>query len=188
MNFQNTTGNYAIAAGLAASAHTKQRRKDPDRTPYINHPLEVAVLLTYDGQVDDVDTLIAAVLHDVVEDTDITLGFIFTLFGPRVRDIVAEVTDDKSLPSATRKQLQIDNAPGKSDAAKMIKIADKIVNIQDMSTESPVGWSTDRKFEYIDWATKVVAGCAGVNSNLDAIFHSAAIQAKANCTTVGNHE
>ena len=85
------------AAHYAAVKHRAQRRKDADATPYINHPLGVAMLLASEGGVTDVDVLMAAVLHDTVEDTDATLDEVERVFGARVAGLVAEVTDDKSL-------------------------------------------------------------------------------------------
>ena len=95
------------AADIAAKKHRDQRRKDSARTPYINHPIGVANILTEEGQVDDLATLQAALLHDTVEDTATTFDEIESIFGKEVRDIVDEVTDDKSLPYDERKRLQV---------------------------------------------------------------------------------
>jgi hypothetical protein len=86
------------AISFAADRHRNQRRKDAESAPYINRPLQLACLLATDGGVDDVDTLIAAVLHDTVEDTETSHGEFVERFVSKVADIVAEVTDDKSLP------------------------------------------------------------------------------------------
>ena len=95
------------AADFAAKKHRDQRRKDSARTPYINHPIGVANILTEEGHVDDLATLQAALLHDTVEDTDTTFEEIEQIFGKEVRDIVDAVTDDKSLPYEERKRLQV---------------------------------------------------------------------------------
>jgi guanosine-3',5'-bis(diphosphate) 3'-pyrophosphohydrolase len=95
------------AANFAAKKHRNQRRKDSARTPYINHPIGVANILTEEGDVDDIATLQAALLHDTVEDTDTTLEEIEQIFGEEVRKIVDEVTDDKRLPYEERKRLQV---------------------------------------------------------------------------------
>ena len=115
-------------------------------------------------------TLIAAVLHDTVEDTETTPEEIEALFGPEVEVLVAEMTDDKSLPKAERKRLQIEHAPGLSSHAKEIKIADKISNILGITHNPPAGWSPKRKREYLEWADEVVDGCRGVNQGLDRWF------------------
>ena len=106
------------AISFAAEKHRFQRRKDADSTPYINHPVQVALTLMEIGCEDDLDLLIAAVLHDTIEDTQTTTEEIEEVFGRKVLDIVHEVTDDKSLPKAERKRLQVINAGKKSIQAK----------------------------------------------------------------------
>ena len=158
------------AARFAAEKHRFQRRKGADASPYINHPIEVADLLANIGGVADLATLVAAVLHDTVEDTETTPAEVEALFGAEVRALVAEVTDDMSLPDAERKRLQIEHAPRLSPRAKEIKIADKISNVLDITHNPPAGWSPKRKREYLEWADQVVAGCRGVNQGLDRWF------------------
>jgi guanosine-3',5'-bis(diphosphate) 3'-pyrophosphohydrolase len=166
------------AAEFAADRHRDHRRKDAGASPYINHPLAVAALLARKGGVDDVTLLMAALLHDTVEDTATMPEELAGWFGEDVRALVAEVTDDKSLPKARRKQLQIENAPHKSDRAKQLKIADKICNLRDLNGDSPADWDHDRKRQYLDWAERVVAGCRGVNEKLDALFDNAVAAAR----------
>lgn len=158
------------ALRFAAEKHRAQRRKDSDATPYINHPIAVAELLARVGQVNDPVTLQVAILHDTVEDTDATPDELEKHFGTVVRQVVEEVTDDKSLPKAQRKQLQIEHAPHLSLRAKQVKLADKICNISEVGPLQPVGWPLDRKQEYLDWAEKVVAGLRGCNPPLEALF------------------
>src|SRR5690242_7008584 len=122
-------GRIIRAAAYAAEKHTGQKRKGRNGEPYINHPLEVASLLINVGNVSDEDAIVAALLHDVVEDTDTTFGDIAREFGETVAGYVRELTDDKSLPKAVRKQLQVEHAPHLSHAAKQIKLCDKISNI-----------------------------------------------------------
>ena len=158
------------AAGFAADKHRDQRRKDVTATPYVNHPLAVANLLAGAGGVTDSELLAAALLHDTIEDTETTRDELREIFGERVTSLVEEVTDDKSLPKSRRKSLQIENAPRKSDGAKQLKIADKICNVRDLDGDSPAEWSRERKLEYLDWAVAVIAGCRGVNLDLDHLF------------------
>jgi guanosine-3',5'-bis(diphosphate) 3'-pyrophosphohydrolase len=166
------------AATFAAERHRAQRRKDIEASPYINHPLAVATLLAAEGGVTDVDLLVAALLHDTVEDTATSFDDLAEQFGIVVRDLVSEVTDDKSLPKERRKQLQIENAPNKSDRARQLKIADKTCNVRDIDDSSPAGWDHARKFQYLDWAEHVVAGCRGVNAELDRLFDVAIADAR----------
>lgn len=83
----------------------------------------------------------AAILHDTVEDTDTTFEEIEKHFGPVVRKIVKEVTDDKSLPKVTRKKLQIKHAKRVSHEAKLVKLADKLYNLLDLERSTPEGWT-----------------------------------------------
>jgi guanosine-3',5'-bis(diphosphate) 3'-pyrophosphohydrolase len=158
------------ATRFAADKHRYQRRKGADAPPYINHPIEVADLLANVGGVTDLATLVAAVLHDIVEDTETTPEDIEAPFGAEGRALVEEVTDDKSLPKAERKRLQIEHAPSLSPRAKEIRIADKISNILDITHNPPAAWSPQRRREYLEWADQVVAGCRGVNQGLDRWF------------------
>ena len=97
------------AATFAAERHRDQRRKGKHASPYINHPLALASLLAERGERDPT-LLMAALLHDTVEDTATSFEDIERAFGREVADIVREVTDDKTLPQADRKRLQIEHA------------------------------------------------------------------------------
>ncbi len=166
------------AATFAADKHRDQRRKGAEASPYINHPLAVAGLLALEAGVKDETLLLAALLHDTVEDTDTTLEELEETFGPTVRGIVDEVTDDKSLPKMQRKALQVEHAPNASAAAKQLKIADKVCNIRDITDRPPAGWSQLRKAEYLSWTEDVVRGCRGVNETLDAVYDRAIAAAR----------
>ena len=104
------------AASTAAQWHVGQRRKGVAKEPYVNHLLEVAALVAEATQGADANLIIAALLHDAVEDQDITPGELADRFGDDVASLVAEVTDDKSLPKAERKRLQVENAPSRRRA------------------------------------------------------------------------
>lgn len=169
---------FIKAASFSANKHIDQKRKGDSAAPYINHPLEVANLLANVGKVEDIDILTAAVLHDTVEDTDTTKEEITELFGEKVCKMVLEVTDDKSLPKAERKQKQIEHAPHLSHGAKQIKLGDKISNITDVINDPPAGWSKERRLEYIEWGEKVVAGLRGANQALENHFDELVKKAK----------
>ena len=157
------------AVNFAALAHKDQKRKDIEQTPYINHPLKVADILIDNG-VEDEDTIVAAILHDVIEDTDFCYDDIVCDFSKEIADLVLEVSDDKSLPKDERKRLQIEHAPFLSDKAKLIKIADKIANLEDILFSAPVGWTKERRIKYFEWANEVVKGAKGINKMLDDDF------------------
>ena len=169
---------FIKAASFSANKHIDQKRKGDSASPYINHPLEVANLLVNVGKVEDVEVLTAAVLHDTIEDTGTTKEEITELFGEKVCQMVLEVTDDKSLPKAERKQKQIEHAPHLSEGAKQIKLGDKISNITDVMNDPPAGWSKERRLEYIEWGEKVVAGLRGANPALENRFDELVKKAK----------
>lgn len=166
----NTNKTLLRAASFAAQRHSGQRRKGGDAEPYINHPLDVANMLANVGEIDDTDVLVAALLHDTIEDTDTTPEELLELFGEKAMSIVLEVTDDKSLPKAERKRLQIEHAPHLSPGAKAVKLADKISNIRDVTSNPPADWDLHRRQEYLEWGENVVEGLRGVNAPLEKLF------------------
>lgn len=155
------------AAHFAASRHRPQRRKDGS-SPYINHPIEVAQLLAVIGGVSDPEILAAALLHDTVEDTGTRPEELEAAFGARVRDLVLELSDDKSLPRQERKRLQVQHAPALSASAKQIKLCDLSSNVSSLVTSPPADWTLERRREYVDWAERVAAGLHGSNAALEA--------------------
>jgi GTP diphosphokinase / guanosine-3',5'-bis(diphosphate) 3'-diphosphatase len=157
------------AAAFAAEKHRKQRRKDVEASPYINHPIQLAYILVQ-ADIEDPVVLAAALLHDTVEDTQTTLDELEIVFGYEIARIVAECTDDKTLDKLERKQAQIDHAAKLSPRAKLVKIADKISNVSDIDGAPPAGWSLERKREYFDWAKNVVDRMRGTNAALEARF------------------
>jgi len=160
------------ALDFAAWAHSSQRRKGIAGEPYINHLTEVARLVAQATGGEDDTLIIAALLHDVLEDQSmhVTYDMLVDNFGKRVAKIVREVTDDISLPKAERKRLQVLHAPHLSKRAKILKIADKAANLNSTQQAPPRGWSLARKREYFSWAAEVVAGCRGVNPWIEAVF------------------
>ena len=158
------------ALRFAAHKHRAQKRKDVDESPYINHPIEVATILATRGRITDLSILMAAVLHDTIEDTETSPEELEAQFGPKVRALVLEVTDDKRLPKAKRKRLQIQHAPLLSRKAKIIKLGDKIANVLDVTNTPPAAWSLERRREYLEWTSKVVRGCRGSNPGLESYY------------------
>lgn len=171
-----TLSRLSQALCFAAEKHKFQMRKDL-RTPYINHPLQVLAVLIEEGQVESEDILLAAVLHDTLEDTETTPEELTHIFGESVCRLVQEVSDDKSLPKAERKALQISHAPNLSPEAKQIKLADKICNLRDLLSQSPQDWPLERKQAYFKWAEAVAVGLRGVNPKLEALFEHTLAQA-----------
>lgn len=163
----------AQAADYAARQHIAQRRKGPRAEPYVNHLTEVAALLAEATGGNDLVLLMGALLHDTLEDTDATYEDLVQRFGAEVAELVAEVTDDKSLPKEERKRLQITTTPAKSRRAKLLKIADKTSNLRGLVDSPPVGWTEARLRDYVVWANDVVRSCRGLNTRLEAAFDAA---------------
>lgn len=160
------------AAAFAAHKHRDQRRKDPQASPYINHPLALARVLSGEG-VTDTATLCAALLHDTLEDTDTRFDELQQEFGDEIAALVLEVSDDRSLPQAERKRRQVEHAAGLSAKAKRVKLADKISNLRDVADAPPPDWSLQRRRDYFDWAASVIDRLRGVDARLEALFDQA---------------
>jgi guanosine-3',5'-bis(diphosphate) 3'-pyrophosphohydrolase len=158
------------AAEFAAHRHSGKARKGRGNEPYVNHLAEVANLLAAATEGKDAELVAAGWLHDTVEDTGATAQELDKTFGPRVADLVAEVTDDMSLPKEQRRKKQVADAPKKSPGAKLIKIADKISNIRARIRPKPSPEDREDLIDYLSFAEKVVAGCRGINPMLDRTF------------------
>jgi len=164
------TARLLQALHFSADKHRFQKRKNRDASPYINHPIEVATVLATVGGVTDLTTLIAAVLHDTIEDTATTPEELEQRFGRDVRLVVEELSDDKSLPKERRKQLQIEHASASSHRAKLVKLGDKICNVRDVTHNPPDDWPLARRREYLDWTEQVVTGCRGASATLERYY------------------
>ena len=158
------------AADFAADRHRKQRRKGRKKRPYIGHCTEVAWLIAEVGGVDDANVLVAAILHDTLEDTKTEPEEIVEVFGKAVNDLVIQVTDDKTLDKGERKKLQVKHAPHLSPGAKLIKLADKISNVREIGDDPPKDWDVGRRQKYFGWAREVVDALGEVNPNLKKRF------------------
>ena len=180
----NDTGRTPIARvidaiAFAAQAHRDQRRKDADATPYINHPVALVRILAVEAGIDDPDVLCAAALHDYLEDCcgpgaecslDEGRALLHQRFGADVLVLVDAVTDDKSLPKAERKRLQVEHAAHAPHGARLVKLADKIANLRDIAATPPADWPDERRREYVAWATRVVDRLRGTHPVLEALF------------------
>ncbi len=170
------------AIEFAARKHRMQRRKDVDASPYINHPIALVSVLCVEAGISDVNVLVAAALHDTVEDTETTFAELEREFGATISGYISELTDDKSLPKAERKRLQIEHACKMSAEAGLVKLADKICNVRDVGNSPPVDWKADRCHEYFEWAKAVVDGLPSPNRKLRMLFDDAYEQGLAAAT------
>lgn len=173
----NPSGESGAARLTAARAHSGQRRKGREGRPYINHPLEVADMVARDGAGED--EIVAALLHDVVEDSEMTLDQLRERFGDAVAALVGELTDDPAwagLPRPERKRRQAGEFARASTGARRIKVADQTSNIADIARE-PEAWSPEDAATYLGGAEAVVAACRGVSPGLEAAFDTMAAEA-----------
>jgi (p)ppGpp synthase/HD superfamily hydrolase len=178
MEERNTVALLLKALHFAADKHRDQRRKDVGASPYVNHLIEVAELLSRVGGITDLVTLQGAILHDTIEDTNTTPAELESVFGPEVRRVVEEVTDDTRLPKAERKRLQIEHAPHLSERARHVKLADKISNVRSVTHTPPAKWPLERRQEYLEWSDAVIAGMRGCNAALEKCYDEAVAQGR----------
>lgn len=151
---------------FAAEKHKLQTRKNPEKTPYISHPIGVTNHLMIIGEVRDSSILLGSLLHDTVEDTQTTFEEIENKFGSQVAGYVRELTDDKSLAKEARKRAQVIHAAHKSPGAAQIKLADKLYNLNDLLNNAPADWTQTRIDHYYEWVQSVVDRLPQANDKL----------------------
>jgi hypothetical protein len=161
------------ALAFAAEAHRNHRRKGASQEPYINHLIEVLDLVaSVDGG--DMDVLIAALLHDVLEDTPIDYDELIARFGERVAHIVQENSDDMTLPKPERRLARLASISKKSREARLVKFADIISNLRAIAVSPPAGWSNDRRLGYLHSCRNLVDAGRGSNSEIEHVFDDTA--------------
>lgn len=167
------------AADFAARAHVDQHRKGAALEPYLNHLAEVAVMLSV--ATDGLDPVLVAAgwLHDTVEDTAVTLDDLVQRFGLEVAGVVAEVTDDKTIPRDERKRHSVLTIASKSRRAQYLKVADQASNIRALVTTPPTGWTLERQVTYVDWGVAIVERVVERHPHLEEFFWSAVKDARA---------
>ena len=158
------------ALAFSADRHRHQKRKGKLASPYINHPIDVALIIVRDGGVTTAPVLTAALLHDTIEDTDTTAVEIAARFGGDVATLVLEVSDDPALPKAEQRRRQESGASGLSYGAKVIRIADKISNVRDLVDDPPSTWGVRLRRDYLEWTKRVVDRCRGTNEGLERAY------------------
>lgn len=164
------------ALAFAARAHANQRRKGAAQEPYVNHLIEVAQLVAEATGGADEDAIMAALLHDAVEDTPATAEELARLFGAEVARVVVENSDDMTLPKDERRRARIAAAPRKSARARLVKAADLISNLRAMAASPPAGWPTDRKLGYLDGCRALMEAARGFNPAIEAAFAETAAE------------
>ncbi len=148
INPSNQIHSVLSAANFAAQRLSAQKRNGDAGEPYVNHLIEVAELVSSVVQEADTNVVIAALLHDTVEDVGVSEAELAERFGEDVVKLVAEVSDDKTLAKLVRKQLQIEHASNLSIGAQTIKLADKISNLRSLLSSAPADWDFARRRDY----------------------------------------
>lgn len=155
------------AVRLANWAHEGQTRKGSG-LPYVVHPLEVAQILIRHG-VEDEETLVAAVLHDAVEDTCVTIEVVRERYGERVAAIVAAVTKPDGLAKPEQARAAKELLRAGPPAARVVKMADRLSNLLDLDR---LPWTDERKAEYrreaLEFAAMGESAHAGLAASLRA--------------------
>ncbi len=154
------------ALARAAHLHNGQRRKDVPGSPHLKHVVQVLALLSRAG-IDDIELLTAAALHDVLRDTEVEAAALHEQYGARVAGIVEEINADSELSRIDRREELPARVVNFSEEAQLIKLAEKISNLTDLSVEVPVGWSRQRRRDYFDWTAEVTQPLRGRNELLD---------------------
>ena len=146
---------------IASKSHSRQYRKS-DGSPYLNHLIEVMYLLVNTGNVSDEDVVIGGLLHDILEDTELSKVELLQGFGSRVMNIVDALSDDKTLPLSARRQQTIEKLNSAPMSVKLIKIADACSN----ASAIPETWTKERLTDYYVWLDQVVFACADASKAL----------------------
>lgn len=178
LSMSNDRLKLSEALAFASEAHANQRRKGPAQEPYINHLIEVMDLVAHATDGDDLDLMIAALLHDVLEDTHHTREDVEARFGARVAAIVVANSDNMRLPKPERQRRRIEAMAHKSTDAQIVKIADVISNVRAIAVSAPAGWTADKRQSYVDACRKLVDAGRGANTKLDDIFDETANEAE----------
>jgi hypothetical protein len=164
------------ALSFAAEAHRNQRRKGAAQEPYINHLIEVLDLVARSDHGSDQDVLIAAVLHDAVEDTPVTYEDLAQRFNGRIANIVRENSDDMTLPKTERRLARIAAMPHKSREARAVKTADVISNLRAIAVSPPAGWTAERKLGYLEGCRQLIDAGRGADARLESFFDTTAAE------------
>jgi hypothetical protein len=156
------------SAVLFAAKHHQTQKRKASGEPYINHLLEVLQLLVYFEPESDESTKIAAILHDIVEDTTATLESVEFLFGSDVATLVLQLTCIDAKDSNEKKAKLLQQISVADPRAKKIKLADVTSNVISI----PSDWAFERKRLYVAWCKEVVQKCGVDSTSLYVNFNS----------------
>jgi len=176
------------ALAFAAKAHCDQRRKGPAQEPYVNHLIEVLEVLAEATGAEDAELLAAALLHDTLEDCGISEAQLRAEFGERIARMVAQNSDDMSLPKPERRARRIAVMSEKPADSRMVKLADVISNMRAVASSPPAGWTKERKLAYLADCRALGAAARGTHDRLEEIFDETADTVEAVLTGVAPAE
>lgn len=163
------TDRYARAVIFASTLHSKQFRDD-GVTPYSVHPVRVAEHLRRIAGEQDENVLVAALLHDTIEDCAITYDTIASQFGDVAAGYVCEVTNDNRLPKSRRRAAMIEHLPQLSTPAKRVKLSDRYDNVLDLLAG---GGTEEKRARYIAETERILTGCSGACEPLESALRGA---------------
>jgi (p)ppGpp synthase/HD superfamily hydrolase len=169
------TDLVSLAEAFARKAHAGQTRKGAAAEPYTQHLEEVAGFVARHGG--DPVAVAVAWLHDTVEDCATETADLVAAFGVEVAAAVTELTDDKALPKAERKRLQVAHASAKSARAALVKLGDKWSNVRALAVSPPRDWDVERCHAYVAWAATVVEALPNPSASALAEFREIAAAA-----------
>ncbi len=154
--------NYWDAISFAFIKYGSLKRKAKE-IPYVIHPIRITSILRAAGfnEFDDEEIMVAALFHDLLEDTDTNLKEIESQFGKKVGEIVIELTKPKGT-KGRKKDEWLELFTDNSKEAKIIKIADRIDNLMDMRDI----WDIEKQRSYADQARIILKSCGDANNHL----------------------
>jgi (p)ppGpp synthase/HD superfamily hydrolase len=154
------------AALFAAKAHFGQKRNYCSQTAFMVHPMSVSYILWDEGKIEQKDLLVAAMLHDTLEDTPVSRHDIYDNFGQNILTLVEELTE-KPKPSLHEELM---HAFKMSHEAKIIKLADRTHNIRDLIDHPPITWDHKKLDGFITKNTKLLNYLQGTHEQLEEAF------------------
>jgi hypothetical protein len=160
MNLKKRKVLLIKALKLTLDAHKNQVRKG-DLSPYVGHLIDVVSILFNAGFVDD-KLLTSALLHDVIEDTDVTLEYLENKYGSEVKNTVMSLTDDKNKALDVRRKEQLNKTKAALSNVQLIKLADAISNAKYI----PILWSMERANDSMNHLVKLAKACSKESEKL----------------------
>lgn len=157
------------ALEFAAHKHHNQFRQNFTSTPYLTHPIEVALVLINEGHIKDTAAIKAALLHDTLETDPHAREALKKQFGAEVYKVVDELTIKGDLSIVEKKRIELERAAQLSSKAKLVKLADRIVNVRELKTP-PAGWTKARVNSYLLLSDAIFKGLKGTHPELEKVY------------------